>query len=121
MGMNWGRGFSAVNPLFIHQVISPLFSEPDGGARARGEVAGGVSVDDGDLDPAAAAGQGDEGARGVVGVGAAEARDAGAGDGREEIMAEHLRVATRALGKLLGRVDVEDILDVIFRDFCIGK
>jgi tRNA modification GTPase len=42
-------------------------------------------------------------------------------DGREEIMAEHLRLATRALGKLLGRVDVEDILDVIFRDFCIGK
>jgi tRNA modification GTPase len=25
------------------------------------------------------------------------------------------------LGKLLGRVDVEDVLDVIFRDFCIGK
>jgi tRNA modification GTPase len=42
-------------------------------------------------------------------------------EGREEIMAEHLRLATRALGKLLGRVDVEDILDVIFRDFCIGK
>jgi tRNA modification GTPase len=41
--------------------------------------------------------------------------------GREEIMAEQLRLATRALGKLLGRVDVEDILDVIFRDFCIGK
>jgi hypothetical protein len=30
------------------------------------------------------------------------------------------RLATRALGKLLGRVDVEDILDVIFRDFCIA-
>jgi tRNA modification GTPase len=42
-------------------------------------------------------------------------------DAREEIMAEHLRLATRALGRLLGRVDVEDILDVIFRDFCIGK
>jgi tRNA modification GTPase len=42
-------------------------------------------------------------------------------DGREEIMAEQLRLATRTLGKLLGRVDVEDILDVIFRDFCIGK
>ena len=27
----------------------------------------------------------------------------------------------RALGRLTGRVDVEDILDVIFRDFCIGK
>jgi tRNA modification GTPase len=25
------------------------------------------------------------------------------------------------LGRLLGRVDVEDLLDVIFRDFCIGK
>jgi len=42
-------------------------------------------------------------------------------DGHEEIMAEQLRLATRALGKLLGRVDVEDVLDVIFRDFCIGK
>jgi tRNA modification GTPase len=42
-------------------------------------------------------------------------------EGREEIVAEHLHLAARALGKLLGRVDVEDILDVIFRDFCIGK
>jgi tRNA modification GTPase len=42
-------------------------------------------------------------------------------DAREEIMAENLRLAARALGKLLGRVDVEDVLDVIFRDFCIGK
>jgi tRNA modification GTPase len=41
--------------------------------------------------------------------------------GREEIVAEQLRLAARALGKLLGRVDIEDILDVIFRDFCIGK
>jgi tRNA modification GTPase len=48
------------------------------------------------------------------------ARDA-ARDGREEIMAEHLRLGARALGKLLGRVDVEDVLGVIFRDFCIGK
>jgi tRNA modification GTPase len=42
-------------------------------------------------------------------------------DAREEIMAENLRLASRALGKLLGRVDVEDVLDVIFREFCIGK
>src|SRR5262249_10812332 len=42
-------------------------------------------------------------------------------EGLEEIMAEHLRLASRALGKLLGRVDVEHVLDVIFRDFCIGK
>jgi tRNA modification GTPase len=39
----------------------------------------------------------------------------------EELAAEHLRVAAHALGRLLGRVDVEDILDVIFREFCIGK
>jgi tRNA modification GTPase len=41
--------------------------------------------------------------------------------GREDIIAEELRLANRALGRLTGRVDVEDILDVIFRDFCIGK
>ena len=40
---------------------------------------------------------------------------------REEIVAEELRLAARALGRLVGRVDVEDVLDVIFRDFCIGK
>jgi tRNA modification GTPase len=39
----------------------------------------------------------------------------------EELAAEDLRTAVHSLGKLLGRVDVEDILDVIFRDFCIGK
>jgi tRNA modification GTPase len=39
----------------------------------------------------------------------------------EELAAEELRAATDALGRLLGRVDVEDILDVIFREFCIGK
>jgi tRNA modification GTPase len=39
----------------------------------------------------------------------------------EELVAEELRLAMRALGRLTGRVDVEDILDVIFRDFCIGK
>jgi tRNA modification GTPase len=41
--------------------------------------------------------------------------------GREDIIAEELRLAAAALGRLTGRVDVEDILDVIFRDFCIGK
>jgi tRNA modification GTPase len=41
--------------------------------------------------------------------------------GREDIIAEELRLATAHLGKLTGRIDVEDILDVIFRDFCIGK
>jgi tRNA modification GTPase len=40
---------------------------------------------------------------------------------REELIAEELRAATTTLGRLTGRIDVEDILDVIFRDFCIGK
>jgi tRNA modification GTPase len=39
----------------------------------------------------------------------------------EELLAEELRAAATTLGRLTGRVDVEDILDVIFRDFCIGK
>ena len=38
-----------------------------------------------------------------------------------ELLAEDLRLAARSLGRLTGRIDVEDILDVIFRDFCIGK
>ena len=40
---------------------------------------------------------------------------------QEELVAEELRLAARALGRLTGRVDCEDVLDVIFRDFCIGK
>jgi tRNA modification GTPase len=43
------------------------------------------------------------------------------GTDQEDLIAEDLRLAARALGRLTGRVDVEDILDVIFRDFCIGK
>lgn len=42
-------------------------------------------------------------------------------ESREDILAEELRIAAQALGRLTGRVDVEDVLDVIFRDFCIGK
>jgi tRNA modification GTPase len=41
--------------------------------------------------------------------------------GSEELIAEELRSAATTLGRLTGRIDVEDILDVIFRDFCIGK
>jgi tRNA modification GTPase len=41
--------------------------------------------------------------------------------GKDDLIAEELRLAARSLGRLTGRVDVEDILDVIFRDFCIGK
>ena len=42
-------------------------------------------------------------------------------DQGEELASEELRIAAHALGRLLGRVDVEDILDVIFREFCVGK
>ena len=38
-----------------------------------------------------------------------------------ELRAEDLRLALRSLGRITGIVDVEDLLDVIFRDFCIGK
>jgi tRNA modification GTPase len=38
-----------------------------------------------------------------------------------ELVAEELRVSVHCLGRLLGRIDVEDVLDAIFRQFCVGK
>ena len=38
-----------------------------------------------------------------------------------ELRAEDLRLAMRSLGSITGRVNVDDLLDIIFRDFCIGK
>ncbi|MBI2235873.1 MAG: tRNA uridine-5-carboxymethylaminomethyl(34) synthesis GTPase MnmE [Magnetospirillum sp.] len=38
-----------------------------------------------------------------------------------ELAAEDLRLAARALGRITGRIDVEDVLDVVFAEFCIGK
>jgi tRNA modification GTPase len=36
-------------------------------------------------------------------------------------LAEDLRHALAGLGRLTGRFDVEEVLDVIFREFCVGK
>ena len=44
-----------------------------------------------------------------------------AGEPAPELRAEDLRAAAAALGRLTGRVGVDDVLDAIFRDFCIGK
>jgi len=38
-----------------------------------------------------------------------------------ELAAEDLRLAAREIGKITGKVDIENILDVIFSSFCIGK
>ena len=38
-----------------------------------------------------------------------------------ELAAEDLRMATRHLGSIVGKVDVEEVLGSIFKDFCIGK
>jgi len=38
-----------------------------------------------------------------------------------ELAAEDIRLAANALGRITGRIDVEDLLDIVFRDFCIGK
>jgi tRNA modification GTPase len=43
------------------------------------------------------------------------------GEDQSELMAEDLRLALRAVGRLTGRVDIEEVLDSVFRDFCIGK
>ena len=50
---------------------------------------------------------------------AALSRALSAGDA--ELVAEDVRLAARALGRITGRVDVEEGRDVIFREFCIGK
>ena len=38
-----------------------------------------------------------------------------------ELTAEHLRMALREIGRITGRVDLDELLDVVFRDFCLGK
>jgi tRNA modification GTPase len=54
--------------------------------------------------------------------GAQSALDRFIGDGAtDEIAAEHLRVASLALERLLGRIDTEHVLDRLFAAFCIGK
>jgi tRNA modification GTPase len=47
--------------------------------------------------------------------------DASAAELGAELAAQDLREAVRALGRITGRVDVDDILDLIFAEFCIGK
>ena len=38
-----------------------------------------------------------------------------------ELRAEDLRLTPRSLGHITGAIDVEDLLGIIFRDFCLGK
>ena len=38
-----------------------------------------------------------------------------------EVASTHLRAAETALEELLGAVSADDVLDVVFREFCIGK
>ncbi|MDR3374744.1 MAG: tRNA uridine-5-carboxymethylaminomethyl(34) synthesis GTPase MnmE [Ancalomicrobiaceae bacterium] len=57
-----------------------------------------------------------------VGEAIAHIEAAVAGEGRGvELRAEDLRRAADALGRITGRIDVEDLLDVVFGEFCIGK
>ena len=43
------------------------------------------------------------------------------GGGQPELAAENIRIALHAIGRITGRVDLDELLDVVFRDFCIGK
>ncbi len=52
---------------------------------------------------------------------AAALEEIGQVEPRIELVAEELRGALRALDLLIGRVDVEALLDVVFQSFCIGK
>jgi len=44
-----------------------------------------------------------------------------AGESHADLAAEALRSAIRALDSLVGRIDVENVLDEIFASFCLGK
>jgi tRNA modification GTPase len=48
-------------------------------------------------------------------------RMTGAADAQPELAAEDLRLAARALERIAGRVDVEEVLGAIFSRLCIGK
>jgi len=52
---------------------------------------------------------------------AVEALDRAEAAASAELFSEDLRLAVRALESVMGRVDVEHILDIVFKDFCIGK
>lgn len=52
---------------------------------------------------------------------AVEALDRAGAAAYPELAAEDVRLALRALGRITGRVDIDEILDVVFREFCIGK
>lgn len=54
-------------------------------------------------------------------VGCVQALDAAKNAPAPELSAEELRRAADELGRLTGRIDIEEMLDSIFRDFCIGK
>jgi tRNA modification GTPase len=54
-------------------------------------------------------------------VGTTLLRALAADEGSVELVAEHLRQAADRLGRLTGRIDVEDVLGAIFSEFCIGK
>ena len=43
------------------------------------------------------------------------------GEDQSDIAAEEVRIAIRALDSLIGRIDVENVLDEIFASFCLGK
>jgi tRNA modification GTPase len=53
--------------------------------------------------------------------GTVAALDRAAAGSAPELIAEDLRLAARCLGRVTGRVDVEDVLDRLFAEFCIGK
>jgi len=56
----------------------------------------------------------------IVAAHCAAVAEAGAGV-PVELLAEDLRLAVRAIGRLTGQVDIDEVYDLIFREFCIGK
>lgn len=138
-------------PVLVVQTKSDLVVGDDGGLRASGDgETVGIGVDRVEVSSATGAGMGDlmDALPRICYSGLVERRDADTPvltrarqtralrDARDEVQAfrsgledglpaevasTHLRSAESALEELLGVVSVDDVLDVVFRDFCIGK
>lgn len=97
---------SALRGDGIADLLSRVRSELDPEAGARGDVIVSRQRQRGALEEALAS--------------LARALDGGH-ESMPELVAEDVRLALRALGRLLGQVDVEEVLDRVFSQFCIGK
>ena len=108
--------------------LSPSGAEFSAGFRISAKTGEGLAVLESALHDAAATAMSGDGAFTITRLrhkvlleAVATDLDAALAAKEEEVVAELLRQASDSLGRLIGRIDVEDVLDQLFLEFCIGK